>query len=214
MPGNTSTPGVAWVGADGNASATIGAAAAANMRNQRRRTLASDLHVSRLLSVPLSCGLVDRATKSATLCQLWDTRSAAAYAMVIGAGRCDVTHLLVKQWWPGPFDRGHLNAALRNRQHLAGIDQVRVGDAAGVRDHLVSAAVAVEAFGDGPQGVTGDDCVGPRGGRWWGRWRCCRGRRFGRRGRWLFGGDGNRVSCRLRRLGCRRRWWRLVGLCV
>src|SRR4051812_6895803 len=57
MPGNT-TPAAACAGADGNATAKIGAAAAASMRNHRRRTIASDLHVSRLSSVPLSCGLL------------------------------------------------------------------------------------------------------------------------------------------------------------
>ena len=36
----------------------IGAAAAVSMRNDRRRTIASDLHVSRLSSVPVSCGLL------------------------------------------------------------------------------------------------------------------------------------------------------------
>src|SRR5690606_13921708 len=44
-------------------------------------------------------------------------------------------------------------------------DQVRVRHAAGVRDLLVAVAVAVEALGDRPQGVTGLDGVGARRGR-------------------------------------------------
>ena len=38
----------------------------------------------------------------------------------------------------------------RNDQKLSGLDQVRIGDVVGVGDHLVFAAVAVEALRDGP----------------------------------------------------------------
>src|SRR6476469_6052016 len=58
MPGNTGTPWVACAGAVGSASAAIGAATAASMRNHRRRIMASDLQESRLYRVPVSCGLL------------------------------------------------------------------------------------------------------------------------------------------------------------
>ena len=74
-------PGVACAGAVGSASAAIGAAAAANMRNHRRRTMASDLQVSRLSSVPVSCGLLYPEPTPQRHTQL-----------LIGRRRCDVTH--------------------------------------------------------------------------------------------------------------------------
>lgn len=51
-----------------------------------------------------------------------------------------------------------------NRKHLVRIDQVRVRDAVRIGNHLVLAAVTVEALRDGPQRVAGDDGVGPCGG--------------------------------------------------
>jgi hypothetical protein len=44
MPGNT-TPAVPCAGADGNANAMIGAAAAVSMHNHLWRIIASDLHM-------------------------------------------------------------------------------------------------------------------------------------------------------------------------
>src|ERR1700752_4170240 len=79
---------------------------------------------------------------------------------------------------------GNSVAEVRNRQFLAWMDPVRVGDAAGVGDPLVFASVTVEAFRDRPQGVTGDQRVCPRSG-----WRR-RGCRFGLRCRSGFLGRG------------------------
>src|SRR5215212_7077629 len=109
------------------------------------------------------------------------------------------------------FQPGPIVPALRNREHLTRMNQVRVGDAAGLGDHLILAAVAVEAFRDRPQGVSRDDRVCPRSGRRWrGRRRLCSGCWFGWRGRRLFGRDGNRFRCW--RLGSLR--WRRISLSV
>src|SRR4051812_50136714 len=50
-------------------------------------------------------------------------------------------------------------------QYLTRMGQVWVGDAAGVGDHVVLAAVTVEPLRDGPERVAGNHRVRPRSGR-------------------------------------------------
>src|SRR6185295_8262041 len=68
---------------------------------------------------------------------------------------------------PITFGPKELLAQSRDGQHLTRVDQVRIGNAAGIGDHLVFAAVAVEALRNGPQRIPRQHGVRPRSRRRW-----------------------------------------------
>src|SRR4029079_361323 len=66
---------------------------------------------------------------------------------------------------PITFGPKELLAQSRDGQHLTRVDQVRIGNAAGIGDHLVFAAVAVEALRNGPLRIPRHHGVRPRSRR-------------------------------------------------
>src|SRR5258705_11209552 len=90
----------------------IGAAAAVSMRSQGRRTIASDLHVSSLSSVPVSCGFLypngcRNCARNCSSAQGAATLHTSLLAEAPVANPAPAGHPATQRG-PGPFGPGHL----------------------------------------------------------------------------------------------------------